>query len=101
MKYSVGFYALALSNIFVSTEAAPGTAGSEKRQFWNGLIGSFAATIGVTASYDYVIIGGGTAGLTMAERLTESPDISVAVIEAGSYYEVGLNYLGFMITMTS
>lgn len=33
--------------------------------------------------YDYVIIGGGTAGLVLAARLSENPDISVGVIEAG------------------
>ena len=39
-------------------------------------------------TFDYVIIGGGTAGLTVALRLTENPTISVAVIEAGGFYEV-------------
>jgi choline dehydrogenase-like flavoprotein len=37
----------------------------------------------VSQSYDFVIIGGGTAGLTLAARLTEDPDVSVSVIEAG------------------
>lgn len=37
----------------------------------------------VTQAYDFVIVGGGTAGLTIAARLTEDPDISVGVIEAG------------------
>ncbi len=40
-----------------------------------------AAVCGHT--FDYVIAGGGTAGLTLAARLTESPKVSVAVIEAG------------------
>jgi GMC oxidoreductase len=35
-------------------------------------------------SYDYVIIGGGTAGLTLGARLTEDPAITVAVLEAGA-----------------
>jgi choline dehydrogenase len=35
-------------------------------------------------SYDYVIIGGGTAGLTLAARLTEDPAVTVAVVEAGA-----------------
>ncbi|KAH8111799.1 GMC oxidoreductase, partial [Phellopilus nigrolimitatus] len=35
-------------------------------------------------SFEYIIIGGGTAGLTVAARLSEDPSISVAVIEAGS-----------------
>lgn len=35
------------------------------------------------ATYDYVIAGGGTAGLTVAARLSEDPAVTVAVIEAG------------------
>lgn len=35
------------------------------------------------STYDYVIAGGGTAGLTLAARLTENPRVSVAVVEAG------------------
>lgn len=41
----------------------------------------------VNASFDYVVIGGGTAGLTLAARLSKI--FSVAVIEAGSFYEIG------------
>ena len=33
--------------------------------------------------YDYVIVGGGLTGLTVAGRLTENPKISVLVIESG------------------
>ena len=44
-------------------------------------------TPGVNASFDYVIVGGGTAGLTVASRLAENPSLSVAVIEAGGFYE--------------
>jgi len=38
----------------------------------------------ISRSYDYVIIGGGTAGLCVAARLTENPDVTVAVIEGGA-----------------
>ncbi|OCT51216.1 hypothetical protein CLCR_09310 [Cladophialophora carrionii] len=34
-------------------------------------------------TYDYLICGGGTAGLAIAARLTENPDVTVGVIEAG------------------
>ncbi len=47
---------------------------------------SFGAS-GVDATYDYIVVGGGTAGLTVASRLAENPDITVAVIEAGGFYE--------------
>nr|ADN06239.1 versicolorin B synthase [Passalora arachidicola] len=39
-------------------------------------------------SFDYVIVGGGTAGLAMAKRLSEGEGNSVALIEAGGFYEV-------------
>ena len=34
-------------------------------------------------TFDYIIIGGGTAGLALAGRLSEEPDVSVLVLEAG------------------
>ncbi|KAL6408757.1 GMC oxidoreductase [Ilyonectria robusta] len=34
-------------------------------------------------AYDYVVVGGGASGLTVANRLSENPDVTVLVIEAG------------------
>lgn len=61
------------------------------------LLGSASAVPSVPSSscphpnlgqrFDYVIIGGGTAGLVLANRLTENPATTVAVIEAGTFPE--------------
>jgi choline dehydrogenase-like flavoprotein len=34
-------------------------------------------------TFDYIIVGGGTAGLVVANRLSANPNVTVAVIEAG------------------
>ncbi|KAL8942483.1 MAG: hypothetical protein Q9216_001627 [Gyalolechia sp. 2 TL-2023] len=51
------------------------------------LLGSHFGIPGIPATYDYVIVGGGTAGLTLARRLAANTSVTVAVIEAGGLYE--------------
>ncbi|KAJ5274031.1 glucose-methanol-choline oxidoreductase [Penicillium angulare] len=50
-----------------------------------GLLGSHFGIPGLNATYDFVIIGGGTAGLAVARRLAENSSVTVAVIEAGDF----------------
>ena len=42
-------------------------------------------------AFDYVVIGGGTAGLVVAARLSENPDISVCVVEAGNDHSTNVD----------
>ncbi|TAQ86890.1 hypothetical protein B7494_g4805 [Chlorociboria aeruginascens] len=52
------------------------------------LLGSSFGVPGDNVTYDYVVIGGGNAGLTVAARLVEQNAGTVAIIEAGTFYEL-------------
>ncbi|KAK0241273.1 aryl-alcohol-oxidase from pleurotus Eryingii [Armillaria nabsnona] len=58
-----------------------------------------------TLDFDYIIVGaseGGTAGNVLANRLTEDPDISVLVLEAGnSTADVLLSQVPFFCTLAT
>ena len=53
------------------------------------LLGNSFGNPGVNATYDYVVVGAGLAGALTASRIAEAlPNMTVAVIEAGSFYEI-------------
>ena len=79
-----------LLSFFTCIAATAGT--TNLLTYVDGTVGNVFGTAfglpGTNATFDYVIVGGGTAGLTIATRLASDPAISVAVIEAGGFYEV-------------
>lgn len=56
-------------------------------------LGALEGILGTEQSFDYVVIGGGTSGNTIAYRLAEA-GFSVAVIERGLSYELGKPVVG-------
>jgi choline dehydrogenase len=77
--------ALSLSSVFFTLVCAQSTPRDQER------FGSNFGSSGVTwngddaawQKYDYIIIGGGLTGLTVAGRLAENPSNKILVIEAG------------------
>ena len=56
--------------------------------FWNRILTRVVLTLVSAVEceaevFDYIIVGAGTCGLTVANRLSENPKISVAIIEPG------------------
>ncbi|TVY81242.1 Cyclase atC [Lachnellula suecica] len=51
------------------------------------LLGNNVGILAQNTTFDYVVVGGGTAGLTIATRLADAK-FSVAVVEAGGFYEL-------------
>ena len=79
------------NRIFLATTAAAIAVLGARLQ-WGQLqqllhIGPSVKSHGQSKTFDYVVVGGGTAGLAIATRLAESSAHTVAVIEAGGFYE--------------
>ena len=68
--------------------AALATRSNISNQQAKRTLGSSFGIPGDNRTFDYVIVGGGTAGLVIATRLVEANAGSVAVVEAGSFYEI-------------
>ncbi|KAJ0109534.1 hypothetical protein J7T55_014096 [Diaporthe amygdali] len=66
--------------------AAQSGCSQEDVSFLDSLGSSFG--IAGNAAFDYVVVGAGTSGSTIAARLAEDSDITVAVVEAGGFYQI-------------
>ncbi|VDC03218.1 unnamed protein product [Peniophora sp. CBMAI 1063] len=73
---------LALPSVFALTPSAPNPA-SNATSDANASGVTADASLAANRTFDYIILGGGTAGLALAGRLTEDPHVTVLVIEAG------------------
>jgi len=75
-----------------STQVVVGLLVSNVAAFWQESAGRLFSNSfgipGVNTTYDYIVVGGGTAGNTIATRLAQNGTFSVAIIEAGSFYEL-------------
>ncbi|KAK7973251.1 alcohol oxidase [Apiospora saccharicola] len=67
-----------------AVHAAPTQHSIRSRQ----LLGTSFGVPGDDRAFDYVVVGGGTAGLNIATRLVEQKAGTVAVVEAGTFYEL-------------
>jgi choline dehydrogenase len=76
------FLVAALGSLAIASPAS-----HDKRQPINIPIGMIGIP-GIDTTFDYIVVGGGTGGLTIAKRLAEDPLATVAVIEAGTLYQV-------------
>jgi choline dehydrogenase len=80
----IGHVVSLLTALAIPIHATPAASHIEAR----GILGSSFGVPGNNATFDYIVVGGGTAGLTLATRLVEQQAGSVAVIEAGGFYEI-------------
>ena len=79
---------LALLALATITQSTPMPQQTQPRLRARDLFGTSFGVPNINRTFDYIIVGGGNAGLTVAARLSEDPHNLVAVIEAGSFYEI-------------
>lgn len=80
-KFTLFFVAAIASLISASTTTRA------KRQL-DGPLAGLEGDLATDQEFDYIVVGGGTGGLTIATRLAEDTNVTVAVIEAGLLYSI-------------
>ncbi|RDL41345.1 uncharacterized protein BP5553_01324 [Venustampulla echinocandica] len=82
------FHSFSLLAVLACVRYASSTGILESITGFNTIGDHFGYPAFQDTTYDYVIVGGGTAGLAMAARLSQGGAGTVAVIEAGGFYEL-------------
>ncbi|KAI1799056.1 putative GMC oxidoreductase [Daldinia bambusicola] len=78
----------ALAATVFSGLSAAAPASQPKDSSITGVLGSSFGIPGRDYEFDYVVVGGGQAGLAVAARLAEDKSLTIGVIEAGDFYEL-------------
>ena len=78
----------ASASLFAPLHGRDAASEYSENLYANQLIGSHFGVPDIPVTYDYVVVGGGTAGLVTARRLAANSSFTVAVIEAGGFYEL-------------
>lgn len=73
---------------FAQLLRSPGAPSFSENLYAAQLLGSHFGVPDIELTYDYVVVGGGTAGLVVARRLAANSSLTVAVVEAGGFYEL-------------
>ncbi|TLD12235.1 uncharacterized protein PgNI_02705 [Pyricularia grisea] len=96
-------FSLAFSCLFYPSESSP-TKNTPPRPELLRKRTTFGTSFGIpgnNATFDYVVVGGGNAGLAVAARLAQQQKGTVAVVEAGSFYEIGNSNISEVPAFTS